>query len=258
MEFSRDAWLTLLGRLHMAAVHFPLALSMLAALLDVLERRWPSEARAATVRTLLRLAAPAALAAAALGWIHADREPLGQSTEQLLRLHRWTGVACAVLACLAAVGASSAFARKFFAWPAALLVAVTGHLGGSLVYGEGYYLAAFERPSQPASVIELESAPSGASFNRDALPVLNARCTECHGEKKQKGDLRLDRFESAWFEPGEYGTVVVRGKPAESELLRRIELALDDEDHMPPKKSAQPSPQEIAVLRRWIELGAQP
>ena len=46
------------------------------------------------------------------------------------------------------------------------------------------------------------------------------------------------------------------GKPAESELIARVESKLPDLQ-MPPKKTGKPlSPEQIAVLRRWVEQGA--
>jgi hypothetical protein len=46
------------------------------------------------------------------------------------------------------------------------------------------------------------------------------------------------------------------GKPADSPLLARLRLPLSDEEHMPPEDRPQPSPEEIALLDRWIERGA--
>ena len=37
---------------------------------------------------------------------------------------------------------------------------------------------------------------SDEAFKKDVLPVLQKHCFACHGDKKQKGDLRLDTLDS--------------------------------------------------------------
>ncbi len=55
---------------------------------------------------------------------------------------------------------------------------------------------------------------------------------------------------------GEDGKAIVPGKPGEGELLRRLLLPLDNEDHMPPKEKTQLSATEIEILDWWISTGA--
>ena len=43
--------------------------------------------------------------------------------------------------------------------------------------------------------------------------------------------------------------------PVGSELIRRIELALDAKAHMPPREKLQLSPAEIQILHWWVESG---
>jgi hypothetical protein len=50
--------------------------------------------------------------------------------------------------------------------------------------------------------------------------------------------------------------VVVPGAPAESELLRRMQLPLEHEDHMPPEGKPQPDADEVALVESWIAAGA--
>src|SRR5215210_4490932 len=91
-----------------------------------------------------------------------------------------------------------------------------------------------------------------AFFETKIRPLLVERCLECHGEKKQKGGLRLDS-KSGWEKGGESGTALVPGKPEESLLLKAISY-LDKDLQMPPKK--QLAPDEVAVLKEWILRGA--
>jgi mono/diheme cytochrome c family protein len=94
-------------------------------------------------------------------------------------------------------------------------------------------------------------AAAGPTFERDARPILIARCAGCHGEEKQKGGLRLDRADFVDTHAG----VVVAGRPQDSELVRRVLLPEDDDERMPPK-GERLSRSEIETLQRWIAAGA--
>ncbi len=91
-------------------------------------------------------------------------------------------------------------------------------------------------------------------YNRDIRPILSDKCFFCHGfdEKKREAGLRLDTREGALKK-----NVIVPGKPAQSELLKRV-TTKDAEDHMPPAKSklASLTTAEVELLRRWIAEGA--
>lgn len=107
-------------------------------------------------------------------------------------------------------------------------------------------------------------ASAAVSFEKEILPVLEAKCMECHKapfEKdgktvKPKAGLRLD---AAWaiHVGSENGAVVVAGKSGESPLYERVTLPPDDQDFMPPKDKAEPLTEgELALLKQWIDEGA--
>ena len=92
-------------------------------------------------------------------------------------------------------------------------------------------------------------------YDKDILPVIQRRCTECHGKDKQKGKLRLDSF--AELQKGADGeAVVIAGKVGESHLLGRISLPDSDDERMPPKGNRLSEP-VAALIKRWIEQGAK-
>ncbi|HUE70708.1 MAG TPA: DUF1553 domain-containing protein [Pirellulaceae bacterium] len=99
------------------------------------------------------------------------------------------------------------------------------------------------------------AAQDRVQFNRDVRPILSDRCFFCHGPdaNKREADLRLDDREVA-VNAG----AIVAGKPAESELLRRV-MSDDADERMPPESSklGRLTRQEIVALRRWIEQGAE-
>ncbi len=82
------------------------------------------------------------------------------------------------------------------------------------------------------------------------------RCTVCHGPRKQEGKLDL-RTREGMLRGGKSGPAIVPGKPKESLVLKKIHAG-----EMPPRRkvvqaSVKPmEPREIALLTKWIELGA--
>ena len=95
-------------------------------------------------------------------------------------------------------------------------------------------------------------------FNRQIRPLLADRCFRCHGPdaRQRKGDLRLDTVEGATAKRDGTAAIVPRDSGA-SELIRRI--STDDEtERMPPPGAGKVlAPDEIQLLRRWIEQGAE-
>jgi hypothetical protein len=102
-------------------------------------------------------------------------------------------------------------------------------------------------------------AAEPVDFNRQIRPILSAHCFKCHGpdEGTREAGLRLDVREAA-IKPADSGEMaVVAGKPAASELVRRI-LADDADSLMPPPAANKPlSAEQKALLQTWIEQGAQ-
>ncbi len=96
-------------------------------------------------------------------------------------------------------------------------------------------------------------------FNRDVRPILGEYCYHCHGPDpgSRKEGIRFDR-EEGFFAPREdAGPTVVKGQPEKSPLYERI-IATDPDDVMPPPKEHKKlKPAEIAVLKKWIEQGAE-
>ncbi len=114
-------------------------------------------------------------------------------------------------------------------------------------------LLAAPSPTPPAtatSAIVASTASPSLSFERDIRPVLKAHCFPCHGEGETlKGgvDLRLRRL---MLSRTDSGTVLVPGRPSESRLLHVVESG------EMPKSDKKLTPDQIAKLRRWVELDA--
>jgi hypothetical protein len=101
-------------------------------------------------------------------------------------------------------------------------------------------------------------AAGKVSFNRDIRPILSDKCFHCHGpdSKTREADLRLDTREGLFSEIDDIFPVVP-GHPEKSELMVRI-LSTDKDEVMPPPKAHKTvKPEEVALLRAWIEQGAE-
>ena len=95
-------------------------------------------------------------------------------------------------------------------------------------------------------------------FNRDVRPILSDKCFKCHGpdSKNQKSDFRLDTFEEATKDHGDFRGVVPKNLE-ESEVYWRIH-ADDPSELMPPRKSKMVlTKSEIEILDRWISEGGE-
>ena len=99
-------------------------------------------------------------------------------------------------------------------------------------------------------------APSTArkiDFVKDVQPIFEAKCLGCHGAKKQESAFRLDHKNSA-LKGGDLGRAIVPGKSADSPLMRFV-AGLDPDIKMPPE-GERLSAEQIAILRAWIDQGA--
>ncbi len=91
-------------------------------------------------------------------------------------------------------------------------------------------------------------------FNRDIRPILADNCFACHGPDSaaRQADLRLDKSDVAVEMKA-----IVPGKPDESALVERI-FSTDPDAIMPPPDShKQLTAEQKAILKRWIEQGAE-
>ncbi len=82
-------------------------------------------------------------------------------------------------------------------------------------------------------------------------PIFKKRCGDCHSGDDAPGDFLIGDHAQLFAK-----SRVVPGDTKASQLFGQISSSLDDEDHMPPKKKPQPSPEEVEAVRLWIARGA--
>ncbi|RYZ60912.1 MAG: hypothetical protein EOP09_20590, partial [Proteobacteria bacterium] len=234
-----------LGRLHPMVVHFPLGLILFAALLELFTiRRFNSPLRPG-IKVCLIAGVIASLFSVAFGFLLASGD---EYTGDTFTLHQWFGIATAIFGAIVlfalirlrkkqSAGAVGLYRTLLFV--TAIGISVTGHFGASLTHGDEYLTEVLPAPDSGGG-----SGINFASMNEDSAKLspdqeleLNTRvkavfahnCYKCHGAQKVKGELRLDSKEMV-FKGGESGEVIVKGKPHESEIIRRIMLPRDDEE----------------------------
>ena len=248
-----------LGRFHPVLVHLPIGFLLLATLMEWLKQgeeggRWQQ-----AIRFGWFWGALTASLAAFVGWLLANH---GDYFETDLFLHRWMGIGVAVLGWIGWYGKTRMptghFLRsKWTAAVAAVLLTITGHLGGNLTHGRGYLLeyAPFVGTGQQDTLQAEFPQLDSIRVYRDLIePVFAAKCFDCHSEEQKRGGLAMDSREGL-EEGGDHGAVFVSGKPYESELLVRVTLPRNDRLFMPLKGTAM-TYQEIRLLEWWLNDGA--
>jgi len=137
------------GRVHPMLVHFPIALLLVAGVVELFRFVTRREQPSALAFGCLVFGALGAAAAAGSGWLYAEHDPPGRRVAELLEWHRWTAVVCAAAALLAipaallrrgAEGGARVWIYRVLISVAVVGAGGAGHLGGELVYGEGYAL----------------------------------------------------------------------------------------------------------------------
>lgn len=92
-------------------------------------------------------------------------------------------------------------------------------------------------------------------FNAEIRPILNENCVACHGGVKTSADLNL-QFRDLALIGGESGEpAIIPGNAGSSAMVRMISHPVA-EDRMP-KDEPPLSDEEIDLIRRWIDQGAE-
>lgn len=242
------------GQFHPLLLHLPIGLFTGLVFLEVLSVIRKDESLQPATRWIALLMALSAFAAAFFGWC---LEESGKFDEDALFWHKWLTIGFMVMCFVAAwwkfrqAKVDPAKWKKVY-WAiiglAGGLMAIGGHEGGVITHGEFSY--------EPFIEVEVPPPPTDAEFAK-VWAILDEYCIECHGAKKQKGELRLDTLAFALEGGEEDGPAILYGADRlRSPLLERMVLPPDDDLVMPPEGKKQLNADQILTLIKWVETGA--
>lgn len=143
------SWIThasdFLGKLHVLAVHLPIALLLFAALFELVGWRGAKPVWLHAARINFAFGALTALSAAGLGWLAAAGVNYPADLAEIMTYHRWLGVSVATLSFAGLISLAAGSGRnwgklvyRLILFTMVIAVPVTAHFGGSLVYGADY------------------------------------------------------------------------------------------------------------------------
>jgi len=183
--------------------------------------------------------------------------------KDLVSWHMWMGIGVALVSLmLYAKERNPAFAidKRILSIGLLILVFVTGHLGGSLTHGSDYLSKPLRNifsddTTANTTIKPISNVQEAIAYNDIIKPILQTKCYSCHNANKQKGGLRMDDSLKL-MHGGKDGKIIEPGNADASEMIKRLLLPVDNEDHMPPKEKPQPTEQQIALLHWWINNNA--
>lgn len=244
-----------IGHFHPVLVHLPIGFLLIGLLLQWLSGKEKYLISKETIKVIILCGMIAAILSCITGYLLSLS---GDYDEDIKDWHMWMGIAVAAVSIMmyAKINYDQyGISYKILSIVLLLLILITGHLGGSLTHGANYLTEGWNNSADSVTPKKLIANIEEANIYSDVVqPILQSKCYACHGEKKQKANLRLDAPQ--WIIKGSKNGPIINGKEGESELINRISLPREDEDHMPPKQKPQLNEQEIAVIHWWVDQGA--
>jgi len=189
-----------------------------------------------------------------------------------LEEHRWFGIAVGAVTVVAAIVHALAFRKKpravtvafyrFLLLADMALLSIAGHGGGNLTHGSKYltenapgWLRKWVGDPDPAATAG--GASLSGEYARVIQPIFEAKCYQCHGPEKQKGDYRMDMVEGLFTAGESELDPIVKGNAVGSYLVETITVPNDNDIAMPPGGKDRHTPEEILAIMRWIWAGAE-
>lgn len=241
-----------IGNFHPVLVHLPIGILLVAVLFEFLSRKEKYTSLNSAARISLLVGMISAVLACITGFLLSQADDYDPT---LISRHQWFGIAVALISIVAFYLHKKNY--RHIRWVMvlmALLIIITGHLGGSITHGSDYLTKSFSSQVAETKIKPIANVQEAELYAHIIQPILKSRCYSCHGPNKQKGKLRLDEKDFI-LKGGNEGEVIIAGKPDESELIKRILLPMEDEDHMPPKEKPQLTQNDLDLIHWWVSTG---
>jgi uncharacterized membrane protein len=242
-------WLKVAGRLHPMLLHFPIAILLITALLELIVKQ--SDEKEKITSFFLAITAFTAAVTALCGFflLHGG----GYEASSDLYWHKIAGIFTSIVTCaLLWLRSMRKTVYLTVLISSCILLVVTGHLGSAVTHGKDFVTEPLKVKAKKISDIK------EAFVYPDIIqPIFDEKCTGCHNPNKRKGSLLLTNYNEV-LKGGENGAVFFPGNADSSALFTLLLLPPDDDRHMPPEGKPQPDADEIALIKWWIQAGANP
>lgn len=267
-----------LGRFHPVLLHLPIGVFALIALQETgaIFLRKRGERRETPLFPMF-FGAVSAIVAVIAGFLlyHGG----GYEGNDLAERHLWGGLAFAVASVLVLIVkawtissvANQAFYRLLF-FANMGIMSFASHDGASITHGPVYLTAYAPDPIRKLlGLPERNKKGTGEGGKEEKVvspeqkivyadiiaPIFEKRCNECHKEEKAKGRLRMDNYEML-VKGGKEGPSIEPGSAEKSNIIVRMSLPIDEDEHMPPDGKPEPEPYEVVLIKWWLDSGADP
>jgi len=243
------------GSFHPLLVHLPIGILLLAALFQLLSQKEKYQYLSSAVGISLFIGMVSAIASCISGYLLSGS---GDYDEDMIFNHQWSGIALALISILAWYLNRKGKQITWITTLMVFLIVLTGHFGGSITHGSDYLTRAFSAEGSGQAEEKRKPIPNvqqALAYQDVIKPILTSKCYKCHGPNKQKGKLRLD-IPDFILKGGKGGKAIIAGNTDESELIKRILLSKESDDHMPPLEQPQLTKAEMDLIHWWVSSGA--
>ncbi|HMI64861.1 MAG TPA: c-type cytochrome domain-containing protein [Cyclobacteriaceae bacterium] len=252
--------LEFIGHFHPLLVHLPIGILLMGLLMQWVSQNEKYRPVQQAIPMVFLCGTITALLSAITGYLLSLTEDYDG---KLVNWHMGMGIGVVVISSLLYAKERNirlAMDKKLLSIGLLLLILITGHLGGSLTHGSDYLTDPLTRIiySDSTGIATIKPVPNvqEALVYRDVIrPILQTNCFACHSARKQKGGLRMDDS-LMLMKGGKDGKVIEPNHADDSEMIRRLLLPVDHDDHMPPKEKPQPTESQIDLIHWWISQGA--
>ncbi len=251
-----ESWALFFGSFHPVVVHLPIGVLMVAVLLQLLVFVPRFRHLSVALPWLYGFGVAGAAVAVVSGWSLAG--PIGASWDT----HRWFGLGTFALAgvlFLLSIRHALVVPTRGVAIGSAVaglatlgITGWTGHLGGTLTYGEGH----FQQYAPGVLAKALDTLAPLVVADRDSMnvyteiihPIFVGKCVDCHRAYLDRGGLVMTSF-AGLKKGGSEGDAI--GAGTSGELWQRVTLPTEHPRFMPSRGAALDY-DELTVIRSWL------